>query len=370
MAGRGNGTRDIDRRQFNRLVLGGIAGAALGGAVGACGGEAASSTQAAGPLTVVSYGGSFNTAFQQTLIDPFEAATGIDVSLVEGTSLQGLKLQVSARKVTWDVPALSGAEYLTAVSQGLLEPYAPGKVDLAKVPKRFQGTHGSRFGLFLFVMAWDQRKIPDSSAPRTWAEFFDTRKYPGKRSLYENLTDGAVLEAALMADGVPLEAIYPLDVDRALRVLEQRLGKGNIIWHRTNQEPIQQLTSGEVALATSFNGRVRLARANEKAPLGFTASQAVIGGDYLVVPKGATHQDSAWKFINFVYTNDVAGAAFTRATGYPTANSGIEKHLSAEERAQLPTSPELADRTVLKGDEWWSANLGPATETFKRWQQS
>ena len=122
-------------------------------------------------------------------------------------------------------------------------------VNAANIPAEYKRPYGIKYALFLFVMAWDQRKITDADAPKTWADFWDTARYPGKRSLSANISDGSVLEAALLADGVALDKLYPLDVDRAFKSLE-RLGKDNIIWHSTNQEPIQQLTSGEVALAT------------------------------------------------------------------------------------------------------------------------
>jgi putative spermidine/putrescine transport system substrate-binding protein len=47
---------------------------------------------------------------------------------------------------------------------------------------------------------------------------------------------------------VPIDKLYPLDVERALTSLE-KLGRQNIIWHTTNQEPIQQMTSGVVSMS-------------------------------------------------------------------------------------------------------------------------
>jgi putative spermidine/putrescine transport system substrate-binding protein len=75
-----------------------------------------------------------------------------------------------------------------------------------------------------------------------------TQRFPGKRSLYSNPSDGSIIEIALLADGVPIDKLYPLDVERALTSLE-KLGRQNIIWHTTNQEPIQQMTSGVVSMS-------------------------------------------------------------------------------------------------------------------------
>ncbi|WP_426938974.1 hypothetical protein ACQCSV_00080 [Pseudarthrobacter sp. S3] len=94
--------------------------------------------------------------------------------------------------------------------------------------------------------------IPVAQAPKDWAQLFDQGKYDTKRSVYNQLSDSSVLEAALLVDGVPFGQIYPLDVDRALRVLGHHPGEDRLLYHAANQEPIQQLTSGEVSLSTSL----------------------------------------------------------------------------------------------------------------------
>jgi len=92
-------------------------------------------------------------------------------------------------------------------------------------------------------------------------------------------TGGGTLEMALLADGVQLDELYPLDIDRALRSLE-RLGRANIIWHNTNAEPIQQLTSGAVPLASCFNGRV-VAANRSGGQIGYTSAYSgVMGNPY------------------------------------------------------------------------------------------
>ena len=46
------------------------------------------------------------------------------------------------------------------------------------------------------------------------ADFFDLKRVPGKRMIRKD--SQAMLEMALIADGVPLDKLYPLDVDRAI----------------------------------------------------------------------------------------------------------------------------------------------------------
>src|SRR5262245_34410634 len=220
-------------------------------------------------INVASFGGVVQEYQTRLFARPFEAKTGIKVNIGPNASLALAKLQNSSgAPAQWDIISLSGAEYFEALSQNLIAPYDYTIIDPTHIPPQYRESHGVKFALFLFVMAWDKRQIPDDKAPQSPAEFWDTKRYKGKRSLYSGISGGGTLEMALLADGVPLNQLYPLDVDRALRSLE-RLGRGNIIWHSTNAEPIQQLSSGAVPLANCFNGRVVSAN-RSGAQLGYT----------------------------------------------------------------------------------------------------
>jgi len=122
---------------------------------------------------------------------------------------------------------LTGGEYVEAVKQKLIVPYDYSVIDASHVPPEYKEEYGIKFSLYLFVMCWDRKKTPDDKAPKSWAEFWDTLRFPGKRSLDANISDGSTLEQALLADGVPIDQLFPLDVERALKSLE-KLGRGNI----------------------------------------------------------------------------------------------------------------------------------------------
>src|SRR5262249_32381931 len=215
-----------------------------------------------------------------------------------------------------------------------------------------------------FVMAWDKRQIPDDKAPRTLAEFWDTDRFKGKRSLYAGISDGSTLEMALLADGVPLNQIYPLDVDRALRSLE-RLGRAHIIWHNTNAEPIQQLTSGAVALANCFNGRV-IAANRSGAQLGFTpAYSAVSGNPYCVIASSANKKE-AFEYLNYLLNTPKADAEYMQLTNYAIPNTQALKLVPSEILDILPTRAKLRDRAFLKDDAWWAATGSAMADVVER----
>ena len=238
-----NGHRRFGRRGFLR----GTAAAALAGlATPALTGRAKADGVV---LNFATYGGVLNDYMTKLFAVPFEKETGIKVNFGGNASLALAKLQTtSGTAAQWDLINLTGAEYLAAVEENIIAPYDYSIVDASHITPEYKGTHGIKFALFLFGMGYDKRKLPEDKAPKNWAEFWDTQRFPGKRSLYSSPSDGSIIEIALLADGVPIDKLYPLDVERALKSLE-KLGRQNIIWHTTNQEPIQQMTSGAVSMS-------------------------------------------------------------------------------------------------------------------------
>ncbi|GGO97929.1 ABC transporter substrate-binding protein [Wenjunlia tyrosinilytica] len=333
----------------------------------ACSSKSTPSAKPNTTVTVTSYGGSYNDQLTKTLLKPFENKTGIRSTLLANTSLAGLKAQVRSGDVQWDLVELTAPEYLQAVDEGLLEKFDYSIISDKGLPSYARAEYGIKYLSFLFVMAWDQTHIPDARAPRNWEQFLDKAKYPTKRSVYGQLSDSSILEAARLAEGVPFDKIYPLDVDAALRYLARHPGRDKLIYHTANQEPIQQLTSGEVALSTSFNNRINAAR-KDGAKLNFTASNGVVAGDYFVVPKGARNKEAAFRLMDFMSNDADAGADFDRTTNLTLANTRALAKLPREVADTLPTSPKLADTILVRDDAWWAKNLKQTEQRFKLWQ--
>ncbi|MGH7715519.1 MAG: extracellular solute-binding protein, partial [Vulcanimicrobiaceae bacterium] len=289
-----------------------LRGASMGGVGLAIGSRFAA--RAAGESIVLStYGGALDQTLRDSYLDPFTKATGTTVELTSNASLATLKLQVQSGHPQIDAMVVVGADYDVAVDQNLLEPvvYTHQNEMMAPVTKKY----GFQYDTYAWGIVWNRQTIGSAPPPASWADFWDTKRIPGQRSLYDNLSDGSTLEAALIADGVPVNKLYPLDIDRALRSLD-KLGKSNIVWYSTNQQPIQQITSGASALATAFNGRVFLSNKNQGTHLEFVLNQGALGGSYLTVVRGAPHKDAAMALLNSVATNARGCVNFAEKTHY------------------------------------------------------
>ena len=64
-------------------------------------------------------------------------------------------------------------------------------------------------------MAWRRTR----RRRRTGADFWNVKDFPGKRSLPN--FPAYMLPAALMADGVTADKLYPIDLDRAFKRLDK-----------------------------------------------------------------------------------------------------------------------------------------------------
>ena len=321
-------------------------------------------------LNFASYGGSYGDALRKAWLDPFEKDTGIKVNLGVNASLALAKLQVmNPGGADWDIVDMTGAEYEIAVKQDMVLPLDRKQVDVSKIFPEYVSSHGFGYALYVWVMGWDRRKISDANAPKSWAEFWDMGKYPGKRTLHQVRSSWNTLEAALMADGVPVDKVNPPDVERALKSLD-KLGKRNIVWSTTNQEPVQNLLSGETPLAGLFTGRAIIANRGG-AQIGYSLDQASVGGDLLSVIRNSRHPTEAFALLNYIATRGDRAAEFTAITSYGVPQTEVADLLpkdAADIRDSLPTSPALKGKIVLEDDVWGATNLEKAVARFREWQ--
>src|SRR3989440_3225467 len=119
--------------------------------------------------------------------------------------------------------------------------------------------------------------------PKAWADFFDTKKFPGKRAMPGDNDVPAVLYAALLADGVAPDKLLPLDVNRALK----KLGtiKSNIVWYATGSQGQDLLKSGEVSMGQEYANRVTSLR-DAGSPVDISWDGQVVAGGPMGGPKG------------------------------------------------------------------------------------
>lgn len=311
-------------------------------------------------MVFTSWGGTTQDAQAAHWAAPFTEKGGPAVVQDGPTDYGKIKAMVEAGAVTWDVV---DAEYdwaLQAGKAGLLEPLDFTVIDKTKLDPRFVSDFAVGSFYYSFVLGWNPANFADAK-PATLADLFDTTKFPGKRTFYKWSAPG-VIEAALLADGVAPDALYPLDLDRAFKKLDTI--KGDIIWWEGGAQSQQLLASGEAAIGFFWNGRLSALQA-DGMDVGISWDQNITAADALVVPKGAKNKEAAMKFIAEA-TSAEGQAAFAAATGYAPVNLGSADLMDPAIRATLPDAQTAVQ--VNADMAYWAEHRDEIGNRWYAWQ--
>lgn len=319
--------------------------------------------RAATSITVADPGGPFGPAFRKAFYDPFEKATGIRVVNVarEAEPTAQFKAIVETKSYTWDVCTLTLSARDILAKQNLLEPIGFSRTDVPSLMPEAISDHWMGTDVYSSVFAYRNDKFKDN-APQNWADFWNVEKFPGRRSLRKNPID--TLEQALMADGVALADLYPLDVDRAFKSLD-KIKPHITVWWTGGAQSTQLLQSGEVDLTSGWNARLQAA-IDGGTPATIVWDQGLYSIEGWAIPKGNPRADAARQFIKFCSSPD-RQAEFTEVLAYGPTNLDAYKSISAKRAEVLPTSPENLKKMRVANEDWWSANRAEVTERFNRW---
>ncbi|MFT3688690.1 ABC transporter substrate-binding protein [Paenirhodobacter sp.] len=309
-------------------------------------------------IVFTSWGGTTQDAQTEFWAAPF-AATGTKVVQDGPTDYGKLKAMVEGGATAWDVVDVEFDYALQAGADGLLEPLDFTVIDKAALDPRFVSDYAVGSFYYAFVLGYNPAAFADK--PATLADLFDLEKFPGKRTFYKWAAPG-VLEAALIADGVAPDALYPLDLDRAFRKLDTI--KSEIIWWTGGAQSQQLLASGEAPIGFFWNGRLAALQADGE-DVGIVWDQNITAADALVVPKGTKNKAEAMRFIAAA-TSAQAQADFAAATGYAPINTGSPALMDPAVRATLPDAH--GESRIDADMAWWAAHREEIGNRWYAWQ--
>ena len=313
----------------------------------------------AADMVFTSWGGTTQDAQNAAWAEPFAAETGTQVLQDGPTDYGKIKAMVEAGAVSWDVVDVEGDYAVQAGKAGLLEPLDFTIIDKSRLDPRFVTDHSVGSFYYSFVIGCNKDAVAE--CPKTWADLFDTAKFPGKRTFYKWSAPG-VIEAALLADGVAPADLYPLDLDRAFKKLDAI--KGDIIWWSSGAQSQQMLASAETPYGSFWNGRLT-ALAESGITVETSWDQNITAADSLVVPKGAPNKEAAMRFIALA-TSPKAQAAMAAATGYAPINLDAPSEMDPGVRATLPD--QQAETQVNADMAYWAEHRDEIGARWYAWQ--
>lgn len=308
-------------------------------------------------LAIIAGGGVLGEGVTKAFVEPFEKETGIQVRVIrDQVSTAKYMLQKESGNIDFDLAGNTGAGAIPLVREGVLESIDYSRLDKAlmdKLPADAKKPWGVQYFNYAFVLGLDKKRFPDGKpAPSNWAEFWDVKKFPGTRTLQNaELGIQGPLEEALLADGVPMDKLYPLDVDRAFRSLDKI--KPHIRkWWKVGSEQMQLFQSGGVAMGMGFDGRfIALTQAGK--PMRIVWNQAKTISLYWTIPKGSKNLKEAYAFISFAMRPD-RQAEFAKITGYAPSNPDAFQFIPKELAEQMVTYPANKKNSYVMNQEWYS----------------
>ncbi|HWB99553.1 MAG TPA: ABC transporter substrate-binding protein, partial [Bryobacteraceae bacterium] len=253
----------------------------------------------AGELVILSLGGSYQETQSKYWFKPFAAQSGVRLTEGAGYNFAQLKVMIQSGNTQADVMDTSEDSSLALHEAGLLEP-----IDWSVIPAAYQSGIPADMKLsyafptiqWAMVMAYNTKKFPEGKAPKTWADFWNVRDFPGKRGSI-GATRPPVEQAALALNGGNLAKLYPIDLDAAFKKIHEL--RESCIFADGYAQLAQYLSDGEIDMAIIPNGRIQpLVQAGR--PIAINWNQHLRFANFFTVPKGARNVANAMKFLAFV----------------------------------------------------------------------
>ena len=353
---------------------------------------AISVTTSSWAVVMVSWGGAYTESQKLGYGDPAAKKLGIPVDWVDYSGgLSEIKAQIAAGAITWDVIDVYAMDTIIGCDEGLFVEFDfdkdfPPAPDGTPASEDFFTTMPSKCAvgniLYSWTYAYHDEKI-GSKKPKKIKDFFNTKKWPGKRGIYKSAMHN--LEIALAADGVkPRKGgskIYEMletdaGLDRAFNKIKELCEdpNGGCVFWSAGAKPPELLMQGEVVMATGWNGRFFNAEIGEGAPLKQVWDAQGLDYQYMSIVKGGPNQADAMKAVaEMTSTHGLAGSA--KYIAYAPWRKSSLKVIEAGEpwykdgktnmMEQMPTHPNNTKNYFLVDPIFWADN---STEIGERWE--
>jgi putative spermidine/putrescine transport system substrate-binding protein len=309
-------------------------------------------------LTFLFFGGPVEEGLRKAWTDPFTEATGAKFVYDSPTDYAKLKTQVESKNVTYDV--VNADPYEVDANCGTLWEHIEN-VDLSDVLPQFKPTTdcGVPDYMFAYQISYAKKAFPDGG-PRDCVDFFDTKKYPGKRGLWSYFFNGAI-ECAAIAAGADPAHVYPLDLDKAYAKLNEI--KDDVVIFDSTAEAGDMMQNEDLDMIL-FSNRATAQVVHEGAPFESSFDWAIRAVGYFAIPKGAPNKEAAETFLNYILDKDV-NRRISNVIAYGSATGGpLGPDLAAYYKPYDPVEGPLADHATDIDWSWWTENLDVIT---KRW---
>jgi len=342
----------MDRRTF--LALCGMAGFATAAV------SAGDAKAAADQIVLWNWGGSSEECHGSAIGKPFTAETGIPLKFDTSGPLQGkIKEMVDSGKVTADVCDADGFDAIALGNSGHLEAIDYNIVNKAQVKEGVAWEFGVGVIFYGYAFMYDTQAF-GANPPTGWKDFYDTAKFPGKRSLYK-WANGSI-ESALVADGVPKDQVYPCDVPRAIEKIKSI--KADSLYWGSGSEAHDMIVNGEVVLGMVWQNRGKAIEERTNGRYKLVMNEAIAMPGAYIVPRGNPGgREAVMKFIQQALQVDSQLAILDRLGMTPSNPEAFSKIPEAMQPYAVNSAMNI-DKVIFNDPVWWAEKGGDAVNAF------
>jgi putative spermidine/putrescine transport system substrate-binding protein len=307
-------------------------------------------------VIIGNYGGDTEEARKKVFWTPFEERTGVQVISADAGSLAVPMLQGEI-PTKWD-----------AVHGSVQESYAAqlhGKKPLPKLPKicwedlvepkKMQPYMWQSFFLG-YVPAYIEGTF-SGAQPTTWADFFDTKKFPGKRAWPAEYFTGGTMEAALLADGVPPDEVYPFDYERATAKIASIFD--DLVIYTEYAQSQSFLTSKTASMSYAPNGLFKELETKGISMQIMWDAPAILDTNGMNIMPEPPNLDAVEGLAAFCNQPKLQ-AEFAEITNYGPPTKEAFESMSPEQEEELPNAPGRKNK--FYDDPIYNAEHQPETE--------
>jgi putative spermidine/putrescine transport system substrate-binding protein len=308
---------------------------------------------AATQLMVRTPGGAFDEIKRRTVYEPFRKETGIEIVPVPATAGK-LIAMFRAGQGGLDVIDIGNDALLYLHRIGALQDIDYSKFtytnpDDLDPSVRLSYQIGS--SIYANVMCYNTSIYKPGTEPNNIKEFWGLRRFPGARTL-PGIEAGTVsLDMALLADGVPKDKIYPIDIPRAFDSLSRIRPSIKKFWD-SGALSTQMIASGDASLGILWSSRAQVA-IDAGAPIAVQWNDNEVLVQAYGIAKTSKNPEAAQRYIDYSLSPAVQSRWLGEYKAIPVNRRAY---------ASMPSS-----RGHAHNIEWWADNTPKVAQYWSNW---
>lgn len=313
-------------------------------------------------ITFVGYGGSGQDAMITAWQKPYTALhPNVTFLNTSPPTVAQVQAQVLAGVTTWDV--MNVAPYAAEQNCGTLFEKLKLDVDPKDYPKGTIGncyvgnfTNGPEF-------AYNTDKWPDpAKAPKTIADYFDTKKFPGKRGVVATIQDG-MLEYPAIADGVKPDKVYPVDINKSLA--KWATIRSDTLFAPNVGALQQAAAAGQVDMFFLAESR-QLALLDAGVHIKPVWDVTLAALNAFAIPKGSKNVAATTKFIEFTLQPEPS-AKMAELAGVSPVNLNSKPVKTKNAEAVDILGKANTGKTIIQDTDYFSKNFNKLQPVLTNW---